>query len=178
MTVPNKTIYVSEEDLPVFQKAQELAGGNLSAAISTALRRFIEVEEGQSEGYEEIVVRVGPKRGRKVRFTGVLLGEWSRSTSQGVVEQYRIYRSHTGKFAVHKTRSAEWTAGSPDDKWNKGWRSWVGNWSSEQSWGFRPEEATLRVAETLEELKEMLPTELYDMVVDAAEQPAIEDLDI
>ncbi len=34
--MPNKTIYVSDADLPVFQRAQELTGGNLSAAISKA----------------------------------------------------------------------------------------------------------------------------------------------
>ena len=32
--VPNKTIYVSDGDLPLYQRAQELAGGNLSAAIA------------------------------------------------------------------------------------------------------------------------------------------------
>jgi hypothetical protein len=42
--VPNKTIYVSEGDLPVFQRAQELEGGNLSAAIAGALRRYVDVE--------------------------------------------------------------------------------------------------------------------------------------
>ena len=30
-TVPNKTIYVSDGDLPIYQRAQELAGDNLSA---------------------------------------------------------------------------------------------------------------------------------------------------
>ena len=44
--MPNKTIYVSDGDLPVFQRAQELADGNLSQAISRALRRFVDVEEG------------------------------------------------------------------------------------------------------------------------------------
>ena len=34
--VPNKTIYVSDGDLPLYQRAQELAGGNLSSAISRA----------------------------------------------------------------------------------------------------------------------------------------------
>ena len=34
MAVPNKTIYVSDGDMPLFQRAQELASGNLSAAIS------------------------------------------------------------------------------------------------------------------------------------------------
>ena len=35
--VPNKTIYVSDDDLPLFQRAQEIAGGKLSTAIAVAL---------------------------------------------------------------------------------------------------------------------------------------------
>ena len=42
--VPNKTIYVSDGDLPMFQRAQDLAGGNLSSAIASALRRYVDVE--------------------------------------------------------------------------------------------------------------------------------------
>ena len=51
--VPNKTIYVSDGDLKVFQRAQELAGGNLSAAIANALRRYVDVQEGLKEGFAE-----------------------------------------------------------------------------------------------------------------------------
>ncbi len=80
--MPNKTIYVSDGDLPLFQRAQELAGDNLSAAISAALRRFVDVEEGEQEGFDEITVRVGPRPGRKVRFIGVLLGEWTQHLAE------------------------------------------------------------------------------------------------
>src|SRR4026208_1181372 len=61
--VPNKTIYVSEGDLPIYQRAQELAGDNLSAAIASALRRYVEVEEGRREGVDEIIVRGGRRPG-------------------------------------------------------------------------------------------------------------------
>ena len=178
MTMPNKTIYVSDDDLPLYTRAQELAGGNLSAAIAAGIRRFVEVEEGRQEGYDEITVRVGPGRGRRQRFTGVLLGELGRSTSQRV-EVYRVYRTRKGKFVVHVERTPEWTAVGPDaEKWNTGWRSWVGNWSGNQSWGFTPAEATLHVADSLEELRDLIPDELYAMVADHADQPVVEDLDI
>ncbi|NUR96504.1 MAG: EXLDI protein, partial [Kribbellaceae bacterium] len=42
--MPNKTIYVSDDDLPLYKRAQELAG-NLSSAISIALRKYVELEE-------------------------------------------------------------------------------------------------------------------------------------
>ncbi|MFD1052468.1 hypothetical protein ACFQ1S_46215, partial [Kibdelosporangium lantanae] len=84
VAMPNKTIYVSDEDMPVFRRAQELAGSNLSAAITAALRRYVEIEEGRLAGYDEIVLPVGiDNAGRKVRFSGVLLGQWERSASFG-----------------------------------------------------------------------------------------------
>ena len=173
IAVPNKTIYVADADLPLFQRAQELAGGNLSATIIRALRRLVELEEGKLEGYEEITVRVGPGNGRQ-RFFGVLLAEFGRSTKDGS-EQFRVYRGRTGKFVVHVERSPEsiWTAG-PDGS-AQGWRK---HFSSDQQWGTIPRTATLEVVDTLEQLREKVPAELYEMVAAAAEQPLIEDLDI
>ena len=173
--MPNKTIYVSDDDLPLYQRAQELAGSTLSAAISAALRRFVEVEEGRKQGYDEIIVRVGPGLGRKQRFSGVLLAEWGRSTNQRT-EVFRVYRSRTGKFVVHVERSEGHTNGS--EKWNTGWRAWVGDWSADQTWTRTPAESSLQVAESLDELRAMPPADLYDLVADIADQPTIEDLDI
>src|SRR6266508_450958 len=145
--MPNKTIYVSDDDLPLYKKAQELAG-NLSSAISIALRKYVELEEGRLEGYDEITVRVGRGTGRKQRFSGVLLAEGGRSSKFG----YERYLS--------------------------GWRSWVGNWSSDQSWSMAQGEATLHVVDTLEQLRELIPEDLYELVEEAASHPTVEDLDI
>ena len=172
--MPNKTIYVADGDLPLFDRAQELTGGNLSATITRALRRLVELEEGELEGYEEITVKVGPGAGRRQRFIGVLLAELGRSTKDRV-EQFRVYRSRTGKFVVHVQRSAEvlWTAG-PDGSAH-GWRK---HFSSDQQWGSTAPTATLEVFDSLEELQVRIPAELYDLVTAAVDQPVIEDLDI
>lgn len=176
--MPNKTIYVSDDDLPLYQRAQELAGGTLSATITTALRRFVEVEQGRKQGYDEIVVRVGPGLGRKRRFSGVLLAQWERSSNERT-ESFRVYRSRSDKFVVHVERSEAHTNVGPNaEKWNTGWRAWVGDWSAEQTWTRTPGESSLTVAESLDELRDMLPAELYDLVADLTNQPTIEDLDI
>ncbi len=171
--MPNKTIYVSDADLPIYQRAQELAGDNLSAAIAAALRRYVDVEEGRREGFEEIIVRVGPGKGRKVRFVGVLLGEWY--SSQGRVETFRVYRGRTGKFVLHIERSADWTMVDGEGK-PAGWRGYLG--LGNVSYGTTPPESTLEVVESLDELRARIPPQLYDMVVGSARQPAVEDLDI
>ena len=174
--MPNKTIYVSDDDLPLYKRAQELAG-NLSSAISIALRRYVELEEGPFEGYDEITVRVGRGAGRKQRFSGVLLAEGGRSSSSGY-EAFKVYRSRTGKFVLHADRSAHFAQGASDEQFLSGWRSWVGNWSTDQSWSMAQGESTLEVVDTVEELRELIPNDLYTLVELAADQPAVEDLDI
>lgn len=173
--MPNKTIYVSDGDLPIFQRAQELAGDNLSAAITAAIRRYVDVEEGKQEGFDDIIVRVGPKPGRKVRFVGVLLGEWI-NTSPNRVETFRVYRGRTGKFVVHIEHTPDYTVVDAEGK-PGGWRANLGfDWNA--SYGTTPGESTLDVVETLDELRERIPPQLFDMVANSAKQPPVEDLDI
>jgi EXLDI family protein len=174
--MPNKTIYVSDDDLPVYKRAQELAG-NLSSAISIALRKYVELEEGRLEGYDEITVRVGRGAGRKQRFSGVLLAEGGRSSRNGY-EAFKVYRSRTGKFVLHADRRNYFAQGADDEQYLSGWRSWIGNWSSDQSWSIAQGDATLYVVDTVEELRELIPEDLYELVEEAANQPAVEDLDI
>jgi EXLDI family protein len=174
--MPNKTIYVSDDDLPLYKKAQELAG-NLSSAISIALRKYVELEEGRLEGYDEITVRVGRGTGRKQRFSGVLLAEGGRSSKAGY-EAFKVYRSRSGKFVLHADRRNTFSQGADDEQYLSGWRSWIGNWSTDQSWSMAQGEATLQVVDSVEELRDLIPEDLYELVEEAADQPAVEDLDI
>ncbi len=172
--VPNKTIYVSNGDMSLYQRAQELAGDNLSAAISIALKRYVETEEGRRAGFDEIKVRVGPGKGRKVRFIAVLLGEWTNSSSSRS-EIFRVYRGRTGKYVVHVERSAGWTMVDAEGK-PAGWRGYLG--VGNVSYGSTPAESTLEVVATLDELRTRIPPQLFDMVTDTHLEPNVEDLDI
>ena len=91
------------------------------------------------------------------------------------MEKFRVYRSRTGKFVVHVHRSAEtlWTAG-PDGS-AQGWRK---HFSSDQQYGSTAPTPTLDVVDSLDQLRPLIPAELYDLVATTADQSAIEDLDI
>ncbi|MGW5314058.1 EXLDI protein [Nocardia thailandica] len=174
--MPNKTIYVADDDLPLFARAQELVGGNLSGAVIAALRRFIELEEGKLAGYEEVVLQVGRDGVRQVRFSGVLLGEWQDMDDDRVL-QLRVYRSRKGKYVLH-THSAPWdeyptgkAAGDLKD-W-KYWRRMFGIGENAWDWG----EYELEIVDDVEELKPKLPDKLYRRVREGA-HPRIEELDI
>jgi EXLDI family protein len=171
--MPNKTIYVADDDLALFQRAQELVGGNLSGAVTTALRRFIELEEGRLEGYDEVVLRVGHDGVRQVRFSGALLGEW-RDVNDERIEHVRVYRSRKGKFVMHAHYS-NWDEYGSNTNWLedlKNWRRMLG--VGDQDWG----DFNLEIVDSLKELKGKIPDKLYDRVADIADRPPVEELDI
>jgi EXLDI family protein len=173
--VPNKTIYVSDGDLKLYARAQELAGGNLSAAIAKALRRYVDTAEGLQEGFEEVTVRVGVGSGRKVRFTAVLVGEWM-DTIDNRAERYRVFRGRTGKYVLHVERGPEYWQLDAEGKPVGGWKGGLGIGIAR--YGGSPKESTLEVLASVDGLRDKVPAELFEMVSRSARQPTVEDLDI
>ena len=172
--VPNKTIYVSDGDQPLFQRAQELAGGNLSAAIAKALRRWVDATEALDEGFDDVTVRVGLGGGRKVRFNGALVGEWM-DTQANRPEHYRVFRGRSGKYVLHVERGPEYWMVDAEGK-PAGWRGHLG--IGDVRYGGAPRESTLEVVATLDELRDKVPPGLFEMVTRSTRQPTVEELDI
>jgi EXLDI family protein len=191
--VPNKTIYVSEEDLPLYERAQELAGGNLSAAVARGLRRFVETEEGRQRGYQVVTVRVGTGKAlRTQRFLGALIGEWRHPSGERRIEVFRVYRTPKNRFALHVRHMPDWAAWSDPTTWQEWaerpeqweWDSHGGDWRERKNerkrgvWWWGPSESTLEVVDSLEELRDKVPPEFFDALEGASERPVVEDLDI
>jgi len=186
--VPNKTIYVSDGDLQLYDQAQSLAGGNLSSAIATALRRFVEVEHAHQAGLDEVTVVVGPPGSqRKKRFFGVRLVRWQyRPSGSQNVEIFSVYRTQGGRFAVHRQVQPNWEALSDPSWWfdAENWKSfdprrhamahaarWGGGWH-------HGGEAVLDIYETLADMEPQVPPELFEQLQHGGEEPPLEDLDI
>lgn len=187
--MPNKTIYVSDDDLPLFERAQELSGDNLSAAIVRALRRFIEIEEARRRGLDEITVTVnGEGTHQHKRFLGYRLARWLQPTANGKgTEILNVYRTAGQRFALHTRTLPHWklSAGDPDYLMDpKNWGVGTGLLQKLATWGYDWEtfketgNYTLQVFNTLEELKAHVSDDLYKAVSLAMEWPEIEDLDI
>lgn len=162
--MPTKTIYVSDSDLPIFDKAQQMAGGNLSSAIAQALREFVEDEEMDERGFEEVTVEVG-KTSRvgsrfirearyEKRFMGKLVVSWETDDEDYPrSEAYEVYRTPKGRFALY-SRNA------PNDEFDSD----------------REEDPTseyrLDVYDNLEAMRAGLPEELYEATVQAVTESA------
>jgi EXLDI family protein len=184
--MPNKTIYVSEDDLLLFERAQELAGGNLSSAVVRALRRFIEVEEARKGGLDEITVLVGGAGGRRrLRFLGVRLVRWLQKSATGKgTEVLSVYRTAKGRLALHTRTIPDWeySWGDPDYLGDpKNWGFWGGKfWSSGWDWESFKEtgDYSFEVFESLKELEAHVPEDLHKAVAQVMEGPPLEELDI
>lgn len=124
--MPNKTIYVKDEDLQVFEEAEKLGGDSLSAVIAQAVKRFVQVKRAEQQGMQEYTLSVGVLRSqgadtRKVRFVGRLLAEAevltdqtssSRSSRDDRGTDYKIYQTQAGKILVWWKRWTRWEGGS------------------------------------------------------------------
>lgn len=166
ITMPNKTIYVADADMPIFERAQQLAGGNLSATIAHALRRFVEMEEAKKSGFTEITVRVGSVAPTRKRFLGRILAKGQVREHNGATTiTYKVFLTMRGKFALYIVDAAE-LSGS--------------EWWEYKVQHSRPDEILrFEVFEAVEELKDHVPQELYDAVLQAVHSPnGIEMLDI
>lgn len=171
--MPNKTIYVADADLALYNRAQELAGGNLSQAISQALRRYVEVREATMEGLQEITVKVGRGTLRKQkRFVGTEIARWRHQEGDDLFETYKVYRTQKEKLAVEVQRNASMKTAMEN----------VMNWAWAHEDDFDPmeeaKETRLEVYDTLDHLKEHVPAELGEIVEQNLSEPEVEDLDI
>lgn len=185
--MPNKTIYVSEDDLPLFERAQELSGTNLSSAIVRALRRFIELEEARQRGLDEITVLVGTAGIHKQkRFMGTRLARWLQKRAKGKgIEILNVYHTAGKRFALHTHTMPDWKlefgdpeqAGDPNS-WGNGILQKVMSWGYDWTTFMQSGDYALEVFETLEELKTHIPDELFRVVVQVMDLPETEDLDI
>jgi len=117
--MPNKTIYVRDEDVSLFKEAEKLGGDSLSGVIAEALRRFVSVKRAEQQGMQEHTIEVGTFRDqgaddtRKVRFIGRLLaedeiytGQMSDRRDRGTV--YQIYQTKAGKILIWWKQWTRW----------------------------------------------------------------------
>ncbi|HET7627938.1 MAG TPA: EXLDI protein [Bacillales bacterium] len=181
--MPNKTIYVTDADLETFERAQELAGDNLSATIAQALRRYIKAEEAKQQGFEEIRIKVGEKGtytykrfiGKELARTHIVDRELKRVTV------LIVYQTAKKRFALYTKEIHNWSLNEFVQNVNKKTEDLSEKILSEKlrqklnfkfSFDFddefgvwsKPNKYRFDVFETEDELKEHLPADLANAV--------------
>jgi hypothetical protein len=72
----NKTVYLREEEVPIWEKARELSGDKLSPVILSALKTFIAAKEAEGTGYERIVVEFCDAADSMLKKKKAFYGRW------------------------------------------------------------------------------------------------------
>jgi hypothetical protein len=84
----NKTVYLRDEEVPIWEKARELSGDKLSPVILTALRTFIAAKESENTGYERILVEFNDANDHMLPKKNAFYGKWIISPNDRHVETY------------------------------------------------------------------------------------------
>jgi len=167
----NKTIYVSENDEPLFEEAKQIAGEALSSVIARALREFVSRNKEKSKGMKEISVQIGSHGSeREQRFTGAEVGKWTGfSTDKQWWMSAKIYRTQKNNWAVYLVTLTKASLLTDKNSWKKS-----GEYLENSH------RAELLVAEDPKEFEKKLPETLYQMLSELAQrdEKPIEYLDI
>lgn len=107
----NKTLYIRDEDVQVWERARELAGDKLSPIIVTGLRKFIaekEAEEAKMRGFRRIEVAYNDSNEHDVPKRKAFHGKWIYSPDKPLEftsedgyfsDNYVVAQTAKGNFA-------------------------------------------------------------------------------
>jgi hypothetical protein len=72
----NKTVYLRDEEGPIWERARELAGDRLSPVIVEALKQFIVLKEGEVKGFERIQTEFNDSDDHQIPKKKAFYGKW------------------------------------------------------------------------------------------------------
>ena len=72
----NKTIYLRDEEVPIWERARELANDKLSPIIVSALKRFVADKEAQGKGFERIEISYKDSQDHGLPKIKAFHGKW------------------------------------------------------------------------------------------------------
>lgn len=169
--MPNKTIYVSESDVSLFEEAKNIAGEALSSVISRALKEFVVRNKDKAKGMQEISVETGShKAEREQRFTGREVTTWQGfSDDKEWYLNATIYQTQKNNWAVYLTHVCKASLLLNKKKWKES-----------GDYLINPKHAELIVGSTLHDFAGKVPSDLYTLLHDVSEQTEkpVEYLDI
>ncbi|HVZ58297.1 MAG TPA: EXLDI protein [Patescibacteria group bacterium] len=119
--MPNKTIYVSDSDVSLFEEAKSIAGEALSSVISRALKEYVSRHREKAKGMKQITVEVGNHHAeREQRFVGQEISTWQGfSDDKEWYLKATIYLTQKGNWAVYLTHVCKASLFLDKKKWRE-----------------------------------------------------------
>jgi len=72
----NKRVYLRDDEVPIWERARELAGDKLSPVIVSALKSFVAQKESEPKGFERIEVRFADSDDHDIPKAKAFYGKW------------------------------------------------------------------------------------------------------
>jgi len=88
----NKTLYIRDEDAPLWERARELSNDRLSPVIVESLRKFVADKEAELRGVERIVIEYNDAWEGGKPTAKAFLGRWLIDPRQPYMEAYSSRR--------------------------------------------------------------------------------------
>jgi hypothetical protein len=117
----NKTVYLRDSEVPIWEKARELSGDKLSPIIVSALRQFVKEKDAQPNGYERILLQFNDALDHNLPKKKAFYGRWLIDLSKPLqlpdeqnyeFDIYSVAETARGGVVVYKhTASQEWMSG-------------------------------------------------------------------
>ncbi|MEG3070975.1 MAG: hypothetical protein RQM92_09375 [Candidatus Syntrophopropionicum ammoniitolerans] len=117
--MPRKQVYIKDEDVGMFERAEELFGDSFSAMIAEAVRRLVDQKESKETGMEEQVIGSGvyyPRGdddvklykfiGKQIADARIYSGQTKSRDDQGI--DYTLYLTKKEKYLVHIYQWTRW----------------------------------------------------------------------
>lgn len=110
-TIVNKTIYIKDQDVALWDRARELSEEKLSAVIMDGLKRFVADKEAVPKGFERIVIRFADAPDHYIPKAKALYGRWiiapeeplrARNESENHWDSYAVAVSAKGAAVVFR----------------------------------------------------------------------------
>jgi len=169
--MPQKTIYVSETDAPIFEDAKTMAGEALSSVIVRALKEYISRHTEKTKGMKEVSVKVGIHSSeREKRFIGKQVGEWNGFSNDKIwFLTAKIYHTQKGSWAVYLVNVCKSSLLTNKKEWKES-----GDYLIDTS------SAELYIGKDPKEFSETLPSTLLNLITELTkkEEQPVEYLDI
>jgi EXLDI family protein len=154
--MPNKSIYVSNEDVALFEEAKKIAGEGLSAVISKALREYVTRFKKRESAMTEISVLVGQQGHMfEKRFFARKLLEWKGLSDDK--EWYLsaiVYLTEKSNLAIYLKTICKASLLFDKKKWKES-----GDYLQNS------QKAELIVSRSISELKGKIPQGLLDLIL-------------
>src|SRR5258706_751345 len=106
----NKTVYLRDEEVSLWERARELSGDKLSPVIVAALKQFVAEKEAESKGLERIVVEYNDSEASGLPKRKAFYGRWicspeapvEVSDDAGIAYRAAVAESAKGNIVIYE----------------------------------------------------------------------------